>query len=78
MSGTFIIGEKNKYFEMYKDSSDWRFVLDPDGMRNTLGKTYSVALGFKVYDPIKNEYKVLTSADIPYFEGKAVYVEDEK
>lgn len=77
VSGTFVIGQNNKYFEMYKDSSDWRFVLDPPGMKNTLGKTYEVNISFKLKVPGTDKFIVLTSADVPGFEGKAVYVEDE-
>ena len=78
VSGTFVIGENGKYFELYSGSEDWRFVIDPEGMKNTLGKSYEVSISVKVKVPGTTEYKVLTSADIPGFEGKAVYVEDEK
>ena len=77
-SGTFVIGEDNKRFELYKNTDDWRFVLDPDGMKNVLGKTYTINLSFKVKIPGTEEFVVLTSADNPMFEGRTQYVEDEK
>lgn len=77
--GTFVIGENNKYFEIYKNSEDWVFVIDPSDMKNELGRTYNVTLSFKVKIPgTDGEYVVLTSADNDKFEGKAQYVEDEK
>lgn len=77
-SGTFVIGEDNKRFELYKNTDDWRFVIDPAGMKNVLGKTYTINLSFKVKIPGTEEFVVLTSADNPMFEGRTQYVEDEK
>lgn len=77
-SGTFVIGEDNKRFELYKNSEDWRFVIDPSGMKNVLGQTYTINLSFKVKIPETEEFVVLTSADNPTFEGRTQYVEDEK
>ena len=77
VSGTFVIGENNKRFELYKNSEDWRFVIDPAGMKNTLGKTYKINISFKVKIPGTNNYIVLTSADVPSFEGTVTYYEDE-
>jgi len=76
-SGTFIIGENDKRFELYRGAEDWRFVIDPAGMKNTLGKTYTVTISFDVKVPGTDQIITLTSADIPGFEGKAIYVEDE-
>ena len=76
-SGTFVIGENNKYFELYKNSEDWRFVLDPKGMKNTLGKTYKISISFKVNVPGTDKYVVLTSADVPSFEGTVTYFETD-
>ena len=76
VSGTFVIGENNKAFEMYKDSEDWRFVIDPSGMKNVLGKTYKISISFKVKVPGTNQYVVLTSADVPSFEGTVTYYQD--
>lgn len=79
MSGTFTIGENNKYFELSKNSEDWRFVIDPSGMKNTIGKTYKINISFKVKVPgSDNKYVVLTSADVPSFEGTVTYYEDDK
>lgn len=77
-SGTFVIGEKNKYFEMSTNAEDWRFIIDPTGMKNTIGKTYKVSISFKVKVPGTNKYIVLTSADVPSFEGTVTYYEDDK
>ena len=76
VSGTFVIGQNGKRFELYSGSEDWRFVIDPEDMKNTLGKSYEVTISVKVKVPGTNDTVVLTSADIPGFEGKAVYVED--
>ena len=76
-SGTFVIGEDNKRFELYKNTDDWRFVIDPSGMKNILGKTYTINLSFKVKIPGTEDFVVLTSADNPMFEGRTQYVEDE-
>lgn len=79
ISGTFKIGENNKYFELTKNSEDWRFVIDPSGMKNTLGKTYKISISFKVKVPgMDNKYVTLTSADVPSFEGTVTYYEDDK
>ena len=77
-SGTFVIDEDNKRFELYNNSEDWRFVIDPAGMKNVLGQTYTINLSFKVKIPETEEFVVLTSADNPTFEGRTQYVEDEK
>lgn len=77
LSGTFVIGEDNKSFELYKNSEDWRFVIDPTDMKNILGKTYKVSISFKVKIPDTDQYIILTSADVPSFEGTVTYYEDE-
>lgn len=77
-SGTFVIGENNKRFELYKNSEDWRFVIDPSDMKNVLGRTYTINLSFKVKVPGTEEFVTLTSADNPAFEGRTQYVMDEK
>lgn len=74
-SGTFVIGEDNKCFELYTNSEDWRFVIDPKGMKNVLGRTYKISISFKVKVPGTNNYVILTSADVPSFEGTVTYFE---
>ena len=87
--GTFAIGNYNdpdveytgveKKFEIYSNSDDWRFVIDPDGMKNVLGKTYQVIISFKVKVPdTEDEYVVLTHNDFESFKGTVTYYEDEK
>lgn len=76
-SGTFVIGEKNKYFEMSTNSEDWRFIIDPTGMKNTIGKTYKISISFKVKIAGTDKYVVLTSADVPSFEGTVTYYEED-
>lgn len=80
IEGTYEIGKNNKRFEMYGDTEDWSFTIDPTGMKNVLGQTYTVGLSFKVKKPGTDpvEYVILTSADNPSFEGKAQYVEDKR
>ena len=73
-SGTYIIGQNNKRFEMFKDTGDWKFVIDDSRMNNVLGQTYTVALSFKVVDG-ENEY-YYDSITNPEFAGKAQYVKD--
>ena len=73
-SGTYVIGENNKRFEMFKDTGDWKFVIDDERMNNVLGQTYIVALSFKVIDG-ENEY-YYDSITNPEFAGKAQYVKD--
>ena len=89
LGGTFAVGNYNdpdveyagveKKFEIYSGSDDWRFVLDPAGMKNTLGKTYQVIISFKVRVPgTEDEYVVLTHEDVDSFKGTVTYYEDEK
>ena len=89
LSGTFAVGDyedKNvsyeaikKSFELYMNSEDWRFVIDPNGMKNILGKTYQVILSFKLKVPgTDDRYVVLTNADVESFKGTVTYYEDEK
>ena len=73
-SGTYVIGENGKYFEIY-NRENWRFVINPDGMQNILGKTYVVALSFEVQLTNMEEPVILTS---DLYSGKAEYVIDEK
>ena len=73
-SGTYVIGENGKYFEIY-NRENWRFVINPDGMQNILGKTYVVALSFEVQLTNMEEPVILTS---DLYSGKVEYVIDEK
>lgn len=79
-SGKYVIGENNKKFEMFKDTGDWKFVIDDNRMNNVLGQTYTVALSFKVVDtdPVTGEDKeyYYDSITNPEFAGKAQYVKD--
>ena len=78
-SGSYAINsESNKKFEMYEDTGDWRFVIDPDGMNNVLGQTYTVALGFEVVDSTTNERYYFDSITNPEFAGRTQYVKDNK
>lgn len=72
--GKYVIGENNKKFEMFKDTGDWKFIIDDPRMNNVLGQTYIVALSFKVVDG-ENEY-YYDSITNPEFAGKAQYVKD--
>ena len=77
-SGTYIIPD-DKQFEIFKDTEDWRFIIDPDGMNNILGQTYTINLSFKVKAPdTELGYVILTSADNASFSGRTQYVKDEK
>lgn len=76
-SGTFEIGKNGKNFEIDKSSSHWRFVIDPAGMKNQLGTTYLVNISFYVKIN-ENDIITLTSAEVPGFEGRVIYVEDKK
>ena len=89
LGGTFAVGNYNdpnveyagveKKFEIYSGSDDWRFVLDPVGMKNTLGKTYQVIISFKIRVPgTEDEYVVLIHDDVESFKGTVTYYEDEK
>lgn len=87
LGGTFAIGKYNdsnveyeaigKSFEIYSNSEDWRFVVDPAGMRNILGKTYQVIISFKIKVPgTEDEYIVLTHDDVESFKDTVTYYED--
>ena len=71
---TKVIVENCKYFEIY-NRENWRFVINPDGMQNILGKTYVVALSFEVQLTNMEEPVILTS---DLYSGKVEYVIDEK
>jgi len=72
-TGTYVIGVNNKYFELFKNSDNWRFVIDPSGMKNVIGKTYNIIIKFKLRDPITG-----LEVDGPQFEDRVTYYEDEK
>ena len=89
LSGTFAVGKYNdpdveydatgKKFEIFSNSEDWRFVLDPPGMKNVIGKTYQILISFKVKVPgTEDQYVVLTNADVESFKYTVTYIEDEK
>mgnify|MGYP003290900379 CR=1 FL=1 len=63
--------DTNKKFELFTNSSDWRFVIDPSDMKNVLGQTYIVNMSFEVKTDEGNVW-VTNSA----FEGRTQYVED--
>lgn len=71
-----LTGEIGKKFELYANTEDWRFVIDPTDMKNVLGQTYTVNLSFEVKNG-ENGSVWLTSAQYPAFEGKAQYLKDE-
>lgn len=73
-SGNYIIGENNKRFELFKDTGDWKFIIDDNQIDNILGQTYTVALSFKVIDG-DNEY-YYDSITNKEFAGKAQYLKD--
>ena len=76
-SGTYDLVNGDKRFEMYLDTEEWRFVIDPDGMFNVLGQTYIVALQIKVRDtsdPLG--YHIYRSDEYPGFVGRTQYVKD--
>lgn len=77
-SGSYEIGKDNKKFETFKDSGDWRFVIDPDGMNNVLGQTYTVALAFYVENPETGNLDYFDSQINPSFAGRTQYVKDNK
>ena len=89
MSGTFAVGDYkdsdveyeavNKSFELTSASENWRFVIDPKGMKNVLEKTYQVVISFKVKVPgTEDKYVVLTHADVDSFKATVTYYEDNK
>ena len=75
-SGSYNLKESSKKFEMYKDTDDWRFVIDPDGMVNVLGQTYTVALSFSVYNAETDSIDYYDSVTNPEFAGRVQYVKD--
>lgn len=66
VSGSFVIGENNKYFEKYKDSDDWQLTINPENMNNDYG-TYKVVISFIVEG---SSEAVSFTREVPY------YVED--
>lgn len=70
-SGYFVIGENDKYFELYKNAENWRFVINPRGMKNELGKTYFVSVSFRVLDPLTGEIITIDSRHNSSFEPEA-------
>ena len=90
-AGAYILGSTGKTFELYENSDDWRFVINPDWMTNILGKTYRVVLDF--YVPKSGEESVVINSeyDIDYdnpdniidkfiayrFQGEVQYVKDK-
>ena len=77
-SGTYDLTTGDKKFEMYKDTEEWRFVIDPDGMINVLGQTYTVALSFKVYNSETGNIDYYDSVTNPEFAGRTQYVKDNR
>ena len=75
-SGTYEISEEGKKFEYYKNTDDWRFVIDPEGMENQLGQTYTVALSFRVFNPDTGLVDYYDSTTNPEFAGRVQYVKD--
>jgi len=74
LSGVYdLVSDTSKKFELFSNSEDWRFVIDPSDMKNTLNATYEVSLSFEV--KYGEEYIWLTSADNAAFAGKVQYVE---
>lgn len=77
ISGTYDLREGEKGFEYFKDSGEWKFIIDPEGMDNQLGQTYNVALSVLVKDPNTKEEIRLDSRDNPAFSARVQYVKDE-
>lgn len=77
ISGTYDLREGVKGFEYFKDSGEWKFIIDPEGMDNQLGQTYNVALSVLVKDPDTLEEIRLDSRDNPAFSARVQYVKDE-
>ena len=75
-SGTYEISNNGKKFEYYTNTDDWRFVIDPEGMENQLGQTYTVALSFKVENPDTGTIDYYDSTTNPEFAGRVQYVKD--
>lgn len=75
-SGTYEISNEGKKFEYYSNTDDWRFVIDPDGMVNELGQTYTVALSFSVENPNTGLIDYYDSTTNPEFAGRVQYVKD--
>ena len=75
-SGSYVLSESDKKFEYHTDTDDWRFVIDPEGMTNVLGQTYTVALSFNVYNEQTGLLDYYDSVTNPAFAGRAQYVKD--
>ena len=63
VSGSFVIGENNKYFEKYKDSDDWQLTINPENMNNDYG-TYKVVISFIVEG---SSEAVSFTREVPYY-----------
>ena len=75
--GTYVIGKDGKYFELFSGAEDWRFVINPPGLVIDKNRSYNVVISVKVRIPGTDNFKVLTSADIPGFEGITSYVTEK-
>ena len=75
-SGTYEISGEGKKFEYYSSTDVWRFIIDPEGMENQLGQTYTVALSFRVLNPETGLMDYYDSSTNPEFASRVVYVED--
>lgn len=78
ISGTYRLDDGTKSFEYFKDSSEWKFIIDPEEMDNQLGQTYNVALSVVVRDPVTLEDVRLDDRDNPAFSARVQYVKDEQ
>ena len=75
-SGTYIIGENDKYFEIFSDTDEWRFVIDPEGMKNELGHTYIVTTAYYVKNAITGEEEYYDSTYNHKFSGPVQYTKN--
>lgn len=73
ISGEFVIGENNKRFEFSQNSDAWRFVIDPEGMKNYVGKLYNISIIVYVKHPVTGEIIAVTKDDVESFEDRVLY-----
>ena len=73
ISGSYKIPD-DKQIELAKDSTEYYFAINPDGMKNQLGSSYNIGISFEVKTATGTI--VLSNTDYPEFNGTVVYVEE--
>ena len=76
-SDTYDLTTGSKKFEYMKDTDNWRFVIDPDGMNNILGQTYNVTISISVKNPETGLIDYYDSTIYPKFADRVQYNKDK-